>query len=142
VADIGLIRKRIRAEMDRARHASADRRARAAEAARAYETWLADLATPVFRQMAQVLRAEHVPFEVQTPAGAVRLVSERNREDSVGLELDTSLDPPAPVLVTTRSRGSRLLRTEHPVKDGAPIGAISEDDLIEQLIGELRPWLE
>ena len=45
------------------------------------------------------------------------------------------------MFVTTQTRGSRLLRTERPVKDRASIESISEDEVIEQLIEELRPWL-
>jgi hypothetical protein len=140
VADVGLIRKRLRAEIDRARKSAALRRERAAAAERAYETFLDSVAIPAFRQVATVLRAESIPFDVQTPAGGVRLVSDRHR-DAIELELDTTLDPPQPLLVSTHTRGSRVVRSERQVKDGAEIAAIGEDDVIERLIEELRPWL-
>jgi hypothetical protein len=141
VPDAGLIRKRLRAEMDAARRVSANRRDRAAAASRAYETFLESTAIPVMRTMANVLRAEGLPFEPQTPSGGVRLVSDRNRDDAIAIELDTSIDPPQPMLVITRSRGSRLLRTERFVKEAADIDTITEEDVIERLIEELRPWL-
>ncbi len=141
MADVGLIRKRLRAEIDAARHAAATRRGRASAATRAYEVFLADIAVPVFRQLTNVLRAESIPFELQTPSGGVRLVSDRNRDDAIEIELDTSRDPPQPMLVATRTRGSRMLRTERAVKEGADIEGITEDDLIERLIEEIRPWL-
>lgn len=128
--------------MDAARKAAAIRRERASAAARAYDKWLEDVAVPVFRQMANVLRAESLAFETQTPTGGVRLVSDRNRDDAIDIQLDTTLDPPQPMLVTTRNRGSRMLRTERLVKENADIEAITEDDLIERLIEELRPWLD
>jgi hypothetical protein len=140
VADIGLIRKRVRREIDHARQAATARRERAAAASLAYETFVTDVAVPAFRQLATVLKAEGVAFEVQTPSNGVRLVADRGR-DGIELELDTSADPPQPILVSSYTRGSRSLRTERPVKDGAPIDGITEDELIERLIQELKPWL-
>jgi hypothetical protein len=130
----------VRAEIDAARKSSATRRERAAAAERAYETFLTEIATPAFRQMANVLRAEGIPFDLQTPSNGVRLVSDRNR-DAIELALDAALDPPQPVLVSTLTRGSRVLRSERPVKDAAAISTITEDEVIERLIEELRPWL-
>ena len=141
MAEVGLIRKRLRAEIDAARRASAIRRERAAAAARAFDSFLTDRAVPAFRAMANVLRAEGIPFEAQTPSGGVRLVSDRNRDDAIAIALDESQDPPQPMVVSTRTRGSRMIRHERPVKEGIEIDAISEDDVIERLIEELRPWL-
>jgi hypothetical protein len=59
----------------------------------------------------------------------------------IELELDSSLDPPQPLLITVRSRGSRILRTERLVKEGSPISEISEDDLVELLLDQIKPWL-
>jgi hypothetical protein len=139
--DAGLLRKRVRTEIDAARRTSAERRQVAAAATRAYETFLETIAVPAFRQMANVLRAEGVPFEAQTPSGSVRLVSDRSRDDLIELALDAAADPPQPTLVTTRTRGGRLLRTERALKERAAIDKITEDEVIEALIEELRPWL-
>jgi hypothetical protein len=139
--DPGLLRKRLRTEIDAARRTSAERRQRTAAATSSYETFLDEVAVPAFRTMANVLRAEGVPFEAQTPAGAVRLVSDRSRDDMIELTLDTAADPPQPIFVTTRTRGGRLLRTERPLKDRAAIDKITEDEVIDGLIEELRPWL-
>ena len=139
--DPGLIRKRVRSEIDAARRTSAERRQRANAATRAYETFLENIAVPAFRTMANVLRAEGVPFEAQTPAGAVRLVSDRSRDDTIELSLDTAADPPQPIFITTRTRGGRHLRTERPLNDRAAIEMVTEDEVIEGLIEELRPWL-
>lgn len=141
MADVGLIRKRLRAEIDAARRAATSRRERALAAERAYEAFLAGVAIPVIRQVATALRAEGIPLDVQTPANSVRLVADRNR-DALELQLDTTVDPPQPLLVSTYARGSRVVRSERHVKQGAAIDTISEDDLIERLIEELRPWLE
>lgn len=141
MADAGKLRARLRAAIDNARRAAGARRERSTAAAAAYEQFLESHAVPAFRAMANVLKAEGIPFEVVTPAGGVRLVADRNRDDVIALELDTSLDPPQPLLVTVQSRGSRVLRTERPVKEGSPIAEITEDDVIELLFEQIKPWL-
>ena len=45
------------------------------------------------------------------------------------------------MLVSTSHEGSRVVRHERPVKDHVPIESITEDDVIERLIEEIRPWL-
>jgi hypothetical protein len=142
VADVALVHKRIRSAIESGRRSAAERRERAAIAARAYEAFLNDIAVPAFRQVANVLRSEGLPFDVQTPSGGVHLVSDRTRDDRLELELDTTTDPPTPMLIVTRARGGRHVRAERPVKEGAAIETITEDELIERLIDELRPWLE
>jgi hypothetical protein len=141
VADPAQLRKRLKAEMEAARRASATRRERAAAAAREYDEFLETRAVPAFRAIANVLRAEGLPFEVMTPSGGVRLVADKNRDDVIELELDPTLDPPQPLLCVVQSRGSRVLRTERLLKEGSPISDISEDDVIELLMAELKPWL-
>jgi hypothetical protein len=139
--DSGILRKRLKAQIDAARRAAATRRERAAAAAREYDEFLEARAVPAFRVMANVLRAEGIPFEVMTPSGGVRLVADKRRDDVIELELDTSLDPPQPMLVTVQGRGSRMLRTERLVKEGSPISDISEDDVVELLLEQIKPWL-
>ena len=141
MADVGLIRKRLRSEIDQARRTAAERRERASAASRAYETFLETIAIPTFRQMANVLRAEGILFEVQTPSNGVRLVADRTRDDVIALELDESQDPPQVMLSSTRTRGSRVWRNEKAVRERTSIERITEDDLLERLFDEVRPWL-
>ncbi len=141
MADAGLLRKRLKSEIEGARRTAAERRQRATVATQAYETFLADVAIPAFRSLANVLRAEGILFSIQTPSGGVRMVSERNRDDLIELELDATVDPPQPMLVTRQARGSRMLRTERAVKERTAIDQITEDELLERLIEEVRPWL-
>ena len=124
--DVGVIRKRVRFAIDAARRDQAERRGRAAESA---------------RTLANVLRAEGLSFEVMMPSGGVRLASDRNRDDAIDLEFDSSSDPPEPLVTITRARGSRVLRRERPVKHGTPLAQLTEDDVVEMLLEELRPWL-
>ena len=141
MADVALIRKRLRTEIEQARRSTAERRERAKAAARAYESFLEDIAIPTFRQLATVLRAEGVPFDVQTPSGGVRLVSDRNRDEGIELELDNTQDPPQLMLTSMRTWGRRSLRSERAVKERTAIDHVTEDDLLEHLIAEVRPWL-
>lgn len=139
--DVALIRKRLKTEIEQARRAAAERRERGRAATRAYEQFLDEIAIPAFRQMATVLRAEGIPFEVQTPSGGVRLVSDRNRDDGIGLELDETQDPPVVMLSAMRTWGSRVLQTERAVKERTSVERITEQDLLDRLFEELRPWL-
>ena len=137
----GQLRSRLKSAMQAARRAAATRRERAAAASREYEQFLETRAIPAFRAMANVLRVEGIPFEVSTPSGGVRLVADKNRDDVIELELDMTLDPPQPLLITVQSRGSRVLRTERLVKEGSPISDISDDDVVELLLEQIKPWL-
>jgi hypothetical protein len=141
MADVAVLRKRIRTEIDKARRDQAERRARVAEAARAYDAFLEQAAIPVFRMFANVLKSEGLSFEVMTPSGGVRLQSERNRDDAIEMELDSTADPPQPLVTITRSRGSRVVQSDRLVKSTTPVAQLTEDDVIEMLIEELRPWL-
>ena len=139
--DVAVIRKRLKSEIEQARRTTAERRERAKTTTRAYEQFLSDVAIPTFRQLATVLRAEGIPFEVQTPSGGVRLVSDRNRDDVIGLELDATQDPPQVMLNSTRTWGSRVLQNERAVKEKTSIEHITEGDLFDRLFEEVRPWL-
>jgi hypothetical protein len=139
--DVAIIRKRLISEIEQARRAAAERRERTKAATRAYEQFLDEIAIPAFRQVASVLRAEGLPFEVQTPSGGVRLVSDRNRDDGIGLELDETQDPPVVILSATRTWGSRVMQTERAVKERTPVDRLTDQDVVERLLEELRPWL-
>jgi len=140
--DVALLRKSVIQAIEGAKRDSAARRGRADEARKAYDALLNDRAIPVFRSMSQVLKSEGIPFDVMTPSGGVRLVPERTREDGIELTLDGTFDPPRPTLTIVRSRGSRTMRSERALKDGALIEAITDDDVAGALLSELMPWFE
>jgi hypothetical protein len=140
--DIAQLRKGLVQAIEVAKRDGAAKRARADEASRLYDKFLDDTAVPVFRAMAGALKGEGLLFDVMTPLGGVRLVPERQREDGIELTLDTTLDPPAPVLSVLRSRGSRTVRKERPLTDSQRVEGIGEDDVARALLEELRPWLE
>jgi hypothetical protein len=139
--DVGVVRKRLVFAIDAARKDAAARRSRADAATRAYEQFLNGVAVPAFRTMAAALRGEGYPFEVMTPSGGVRLVSDRNRDDGISLELDSSSDPPTPIVSVTRSRGSRMIQRERPLNEHTPTGELTEEDVLGMLLDELKPWL-
>jgi hypothetical protein len=137
--EIADVRKRVYATMERAKQRAAGRRARADEAARAYSTFLETIAVPIFRQVAQVLRAEGYVFNVFTPSGSVRLMSERAAEDYIELTLDTAGDEPQVVGHASRSRGRRVIESEGAIGDPA---ALSESDVLDFLTKELEAFVE
>jgi len=141
MADVAVVRKRVRAAMEQARRDQAERRGRVAEAQAGYNTFLETAAIPAFRMIANVLKSEGLSFEVMTPAGGVRMQSERNREDAIEMELDTTADPPQPLVTITRTRGSRVIQSDRSIKGSNPLVQLGEDDVIEMLLEELRPWL-
>jgi len=141
MADVAVVRKRVRTAIEQARRDQTERRGRVAEAQQNYDSFLEASAIPAFRMIANVLKSKGLHFEVATPAGGVRLQLDRNREDAIELELDTSADPPQPLVTITRVRGSRIIQTDRSIKGSNPLVQLSEDDVIEMLLEELRPWL-
>jgi len=142
MADVAQIRKRIQRAIEQARREATDRRARVHEAERAYDEFLETRAIPAFRSVAIVLKAEGLVWEVMTPSGEVRLVPDRRRDESIALSFDATAEPPQPLVSITRGRGSRTLHAERPIKAGTPASsALTEDDVVDMLVEELRPWL-
>src|SRR6185295_6848303 len=113
------VRRRLLAALEKARHESAERRARTDAAARDYDAFLSQRAAPIFHQVAAALKAEGHQFKVFTPASSIRLAAERSTDDFIELSLDDSSDPPAVIGRTTRGRGRRSTSSERTLKDGA-----------------------
>ena len=139
--EIAQVRKQVQAAIATAREQSQVRRQRIADAERAYAGFLADIATPLVRQVANALTAEGHPFTVSTPGNGLRLASDRGRGDFIELSLDTGGDRPQLIAHITQSRGSRTIDEERPVKPGASPDQISEDELLVFLLGALEPFL-
>ena len=135
------VRRRVVETIDRARRSAADRRERTDQASREYAVFLEQVATPLFRQVANALKANAYHFTVFTPGGSVRLMSDRQAQDFVELSLDTSGEQPAVVGHTSRSRGSRVLETEQPIGSG-PVRDLTEEDVLRFLLAGLAPLLE
>jgi len=116
--EISLVRKRLSDTIERAKRQAAERRARGDQASRDFDLFLQKIAVPLFRQLANALKAEGYAFTVFTPSGSVRLMSDRSASDFVELTLDTSENPPRVIGQVSRERGRRVLDTERAI--GAP----------------------
>jgi len=137
--EVSDVRKRLLQTIERAKRRAADRRARSDEASRAFTTWLNAVAVPMFRQVANVLRAENYLFAVFTPSGSVRLMSDRAAEDYIEISLDTSGDIPQVMGHTSRRRGNRVIDAERPIGDPA---TLTESDVLEFLLKELEAFVD
>ena len=138
--EVSEVRRRLRAAIDQARRDAAQRRERVDTANREYDQFLAQVAVPTFQTIANVLVAEGHRFTVNTPAGSVRLASERSGEDFIELALDTSHDPPVVVVRTSRGRGSRQLNAERPIT--TPISSLTDSDVVQMVVEEIPPFVE
>ena len=135
--DVSDLRKRIIRALDDARKDASDRRVVVDEAGRAYETFLLDIATPIMRQAALVLKAEGHPFTVQTPAGTVRLVADAAAETFIELGLDTSGAFATVIGRASIARGRRgHLVEERPIAN-KPVASLLEEDLTAFLVVEI-----
>jgi hypothetical protein len=140
--EVSEVRRRLRAAVEGARLAAAERRTRVAGATRDYEEFLNQRAVPVFHQLATVLTGDGHLFKVFTPAGSVRLASERSHEEFIEIVLDEGTDFPTVIGRTSRGRGRRMVSAERPVRDGAAIADLTEEDVLTFLLQEITPFIE
>jgi hypothetical protein len=133
------IRKRLNQTIERAKRQAAERRALGDDAARAFETFLSTMAVPLFRQVATILRSDGYLFNVFTPSGSVRLMSDRAAEDFIELSLDTTGDRPQVMGHASRSRGRRVLVSERAIGEPAEL---TEEAVLEFLLKELEAFVE
>jgi hypothetical protein len=137
--EISLVRKRLTETIERARKQAAERRGRSDQAARDFTVFLQKVAVPLFRQIANALKADGYAFTVFTPSDSVRLMSDRSADDYIELTLDAEENPPQVMGEISRTRGSRVIDAERPV--GAP-DAVSEEQLLDFLLKELEAFVE
>jgi len=140
--EIADVRKRVRDAIERTRQHGERRRERNDEAKRAFERCLEVTAVPIVRQVASVLRAEGHLFTIFTPAGSVRMMSDRHPTDFVEITLDTSGYAPRVVGHTSRGgRGGNVTEYEQSVGSGDP-AALTEEDVLAFLLREVEPMVE
>jgi len=137
--EVSDVRRQLRSAIDQAKRRAAERRARADQASRDYEQFLAGVAVPTLQTVAQALIGEGHRFKVTTPGQTVRLGAEFSPDDYLELSLDTERDVPAVVLHTSRGRGRRNVETERGL--GAP-SSITDEQLVSMVLEELVPFLE
>lgn len=136
------VRRRLRAVLEQARKDAQERRARADTAEKEYAAFLEQRAIPTFHTVASVLGGEGHRFRVSTPARSVRLAAENTAStDFIELELDTTADPPVVIGRTNHGRGRRQESRERPIRLGAPIGVLNEEDVLEFLLEEISTFV-
>jgi hypothetical protein len=140
--EVSQVRRRVQAAMTAARDRAQQQRQRATDAETAYDNFLTHVATPLARQVASALNAERYAFTVSTPGRGLRLALDRGRDDFVELALDTEADQPTVIGRIRRTRGSRTIEEERPVKPGASPDQLTEDEVLEFFVQALEPWLE
>jgi hypothetical protein len=140
--EVSHVRKRVQAAMAAARERAQRRRERASEAETAYDGFLTQVATPLVRQIVNALQAEGYAVTLSTPGRGLRLALDRGRDDFIELALETDADEPTVIGRIRRTRGSRTIEEERPVKRGASPDQVSDQDLLDFFENALQPWLE
>ena len=140
--EVSEVRRRLLGAIDQARREATARRERTDLASRAYDQFLAGRAVPLFQNLGIALTAEGFRYKVATPAGSVRLSAEGSA-DFIEVGLDTSQDPPAILLRTSRGRGRRQIETERSLAAGpAAIETLTDDMLLGAVLEEIGPFVE
>jgi sirohydrochlorin ferrochelatase len=140
--EVSDVRRRIRAAIEAARLAAAERRTRRDEASRAYEEFLEATAVPAFHTVVNALVGEGYRFKVITPGRTLRMSPERSTADFIELSLDTERAAPAVVIVSSRGRGRRMVSNERILGEDPAIGKLTEEDVVAALLEELLPFIE
>ena len=140
--EVSVVRQRVLETIDRARRMVGDRRAQTDEGAREYQQFLDRIAVPLFKQLAGVLRAENYLFNVFTPAGSVRLMSERGSDDYIEITLDAKGSRAYVIGRSSRSHGGNVTQVERALNATDAIGDLTEEDLLAFLLKELEPFVE
>ena len=140
--EVSEVRRQLMHAIDRAKTRARQKREHVADAERAYVAFLENVATPTTRMLANVLKAEGYLFTVSTPSGGLRLASDRTRDDYVEIALDGTGETPTVIGRVRRTRGSKTLEDERPIKDGAGPQDLSDADVLAFLVTALEPWLE
>jgi len=139
--ETSVLRKRLADTVEAAKRTAAERRARAEAAARDYSQFLDLVAVPLFRQVANVLKASGYSFTVFTPTGSVRLMSDKASEDYIELSLDTSADQPMVMGRSSHARGRRVIENERAIAEQT-VANLTEDHVLNYLLKELEPVVE
>lgn len=136
--DVSELRKKIIRSLEDARQEAAARRQAVDEATRAYDAFLENIAAPVMRQAADVLKGEGHLFNIETPAHSARIVAAGSPDTFIELSLDSTAPVPAVIGRVSVARGRRgLVVTERPIASGKPVGALTEEDVSAFLVAEV-----
>jgi hypothetical protein len=133
--EVAELRQQILREIERAQTTVAERRQSGDAARGAYAKFIVEIAGPLVLQSVQILRAERLPFQAQTPAGSARIASETSADDFAEFVLDTSVRPPRVLGRSSVTVGRRNVVVEEiPIADGKAIADLQDTDLLPFLI--------
>jgi len=132
-----MLRQRRRPDADR----RSDRRWQADQATQEFETFLRSVAVPLFKQVANALAAEGFKFDVFTPGSSVRLMGPRGNDEYVEIVLDTRGAAPKLLGRASHVRGGDVMQTELVLNATANISALTDEDLLGFLLGEIENLL-
>ena len=140
--EAGEVRKRLRQTIEAAKRDAATRRAALADVQKAYDVFLEEQAVPVLRQVASALKAEGHVFQVLTPAGTARLVSDRSKDDYLEVVLDGARKTPEVIGRVNRVRGSELIADEQPIRSNARVSDLTDEDVLIWILRVIVPLVE
>jgi hypothetical protein len=140
--EAGEVRKRLRQTIEAAKRDAATRRAALADVQKAYDTFLEEHAVPVLRQVASALKAEGHVFQVLTPAGTARLVSDRSKDDYLEVVLDGARKTPEVIGRVSRVRGSELFADDQPIRTNARVSDLTDEDVLNWILRVIVPFVE
>jgi len=82
-------------------------------------------------------------FQVLTPAGTVRLQSDRERDDYLEVVLDGTKGTPTVIGRSSYVRGSQLQTTEHRIGETAAlVSDLTDEDVFEWVLRVILPFVE
>ncbi len=129
------LRQQILREIARAQTAAAERRRSGDTAHDAYAKFIVEVAGPLVLQTVQILRAERLPFQAQTPADSARIASEASADDFVEFVLDTSVRPPRVLGRSSVTVGRHKVAVDEvPISPDKSIAELRDTDLLPFLI--------
>ena len=140
--EAGEVRKRLRQTIEAAKREATARRAALASEQQAFDGFLENHAVPVLRLVASVLKAEGHVFQVLTPAGTVRLQSDRERNDYLEIVLDGTKATPTVIGRSSYVRGSQLQTAEQSLGETALVSDLTDEDVFEWVLRVILPFVE
>ena len=133
--EVAELRQQILREIERAQAKSVEQRQSAQAAHTAYAKFIVEVAGPLVKTAVQILRAERLPLQAQTPAGSVRIASESAADDFIEFVLDTTVRPPRVLGRSSITAGRHNVVVEEvPIAPGTSISELTEADLLAFLI--------
>ena len=136
--DVSELRKRIIRALDDARKDAGARRATVDAARNDFAAFLENVAVPLMRQAANVLRAENHRFSVETPNGQARLSADGLPETFVELVLDVDAEHPHVLGRVSVTRGRQgVVLEEREIGGETPIAELGEDVVAAFLVEQL-----